>query len=83
MCLHKIQDECDLQLWTDSPLNVDQSEGHTASGEAVQGCVPYSLQLWQALHWGDSGNENEGALCCLREGDVGEVSSCRIHMGGT
>ena len=38
------------------------------------------------IHWGDceeTGDQDEGAQRCLREGDVGEVGSSRTCMGGT
>ena len=57
-----------------------------ASGEAVQGGVQDSLQLWQGLHWGDQEetyDQTEGAPGCLPERDDDEVNSRRARLQGS
>ena len=40
-----------LQIWSNPSLNADQVEAHSSIGEAVQGCIPNSMQLWPDLPW--------------------------------
>ena len=60
-----------VQVWSNPWLDADQGEGCLTNGEAVQGCVLNSMQLWPGLHWGDNqmiGYLDEGAPGCLQKG---------------
>ena len=71
--------------------NLDDSECVSMSSESgcfiqsIFGCgISYPLQLQPGLHRGDqtgTGDETEGTLRCLREGDDGEVSCSGECMG--
>ena len=70
ICLPEVQDESGLHVRMVPLLDFNhnilcmQAERHSAGGEAVQSCVPDSMQLWQGLYSGivrsQAGDYNEG-----------------------
>ena len=67
MSLQQVWHMGSIQVWSNLPADVDQSEGHLAIRKAIEGCVPDSMQLWPSLHWRDHqaiGNQ-DGASGCL------------------
>ena len=75
-----------VQVKMELPLDVNHGEGHIAHGEAIQGRVLDSLQLWQGLHLGDgeeTGDQDEGASRSLQEEGAGKGGNCKTHLENT
>ena len=84
MGMPEVCHEGGVQVQPCPSLNVDQSEGCSANGEAGQRGVPDPLQLWQSLHWRDqaeAGNQAEGTPRYMPNPVSAEVYSCGACLG--
>ena len=84
MHLQKVWHKSDLQIRTDSSLDVNQSQGYTAFEKTIQYSVPDPLHLWEDLHWWDQAkaeDDDQGTPQRMWEGSDGEVSYSTACMG--